>query len=219
MRSRRAFTLIELLVVIAVIAILAALLLPALSRAKESGRRVACASNLRQLTIALNLYAADHAGLYPPRSQVGAWPSRLYGGYENLDVLLCPTERAPSAAGTPLDADSAPRSYLMNSFTDHFAASLAPSEFRAFTKGLFDGSLNEVSVGRPSDTLVFGEKKTGYSGFYVDLAAASSTVLDATEQGRHMKSAGPKTGGSNHAYADGSVRYIQYGRALCTGTT
>src|SRR6185295_10621828 len=109
-------------VVVAIIAILAAILLPALNRAKESGRRVACASNLRQLTIALDLYAVDHDGLYPPRSQTGAWPSRLFSGYENLDVLICPTERLPNAAGTPLDPDSAPRSYVMNSFSDHFAA-------------------------------------------------------------------------------------------------
>ena len=63
--ARRAFTLIELLVVIAIIAILAALLLPALSRAKERARRTADVSNLRQWGIACTMYAGDFKDFLP----------------------------------------------------------------------------------------------------------------------------------------------------------
>src|SRR3954468_12162584 len=73
-RKRRAFTLVELLVVVGVIAILIALLMPALTRARESARRTACASNLRQLSMAFAMYYRDNGQRYPNSAHVGAQP-------------------------------------------------------------------------------------------------------------------------------------------------
>ena len=96
MRRRCAFTLVELLVVIAIIGILVALLLPAIQAARESARRINCASNMRQIGIAIHQFCDAHQGQFPQTSHTDvtqSWIFTLAPFTESCDQLrICPTD-------------------------------------------------------------------------------------------------------------------------------
>jgi prepilin-type N-terminal cleavage/methylation domain-containing protein/prepilin-type processing-associated H-X9-DG protein len=102
MKSQRAFTLIELLVVIAVIAILAALLLPALSSARQRAWTTQCNSNLHQAGLGMRMFADDNNELYPesgeiipwdfanPDAPTNSWMQQIFHYVQNTNVYHCP---------------------------------------------------------------------------------------------------------------------------------
>jgi len=98
-KPQRAFTLIELLVVIAIIAILASMLLPVLGKAKEDGIRLRCVNNIKQLGLAMQMYADDNNSLLPAPhgSEVWnatdflPWSQMMVAYYNNTNLLTCPS--------------------------------------------------------------------------------------------------------------------------------
>ena len=218
----RAFTLIELLVVIAIIAILAAMLLPTLSRAKEAGKRISCLNNLRQLSLATQMYVNESQGAYPSRSDADRWPDKFYDNYgKNLKLLLCPSEitNTPDSYGGDLAvADSAPRSYLINGWNDYFADKFGTIDWPTLENDIANNqsTMKENSIIHSSDTVILGEKNSNAGDFYMDLLEGSGNDFSGVlEESRH-DSRGPdtETGGSNYAFSDGSARYMKVHTSL-----
>jgi prepilin-type N-terminal cleavage/methylation domain-containing protein/prepilin-type processing-associated H-X9-DG protein len=229
-----AFTLIELLVVIAIIGILAAMLLPSLSRAKGSAQRISCLNSLRQLGLATKLYITDNQDVYPPRDGISRWPDRLYDNYgKNVKLLLCPVDHLDPNATPPSPqsigygasnnvADAAVRSFFINGFNDFFSdkSGIAVNDFGPLSVYMMSPTdralIRESDIPHPSDTIILGEKQYDHGDFYMDLGERGGNDWSGIlEQSRH-DSRGPGTGsgGSNYTFADGSSRYIKYGQSL-----
>lgn len=128
MRAQRGFSLVELLVVIAIIGILLSLLLPAVQAARSAARRTNCASNLRQVGLAIRGYAETHRGRFPDNAHTGqSWIYTIAPFMESVDeIRICPDDpKGPDRLKNKLT------SYVMNSY---LTSEPGTNEFTTYSK-------------------------------------------------------------------------------------
>jgi len=149
-RPAKGFTLVELLVVIGIIAVLIAMLLPALARARQQAQMVECRSNMRQVGMYLVNYSSQWKGwMFPPslgdaQPTTNRWPVYVFDPpVYNPPILLCPSDDNPVFE----------HSYILNAHIPERQVTYTNTQLPDLT---------------PSDVIVMGEKVTSVPDYYMD---------------------------------------------------
>jgi prepilin-type N-terminal cleavage/methylation domain-containing protein/prepilin-type processing-associated H-X9-DG protein len=198
-----AFTLIELLIVIAIIALLASILFPVFSRARENARRSSCLSNQKQLVLSALQYAQD----YDERlvlvgvngSPINYWFQRLQPYIKNNQILFCPSDTITNSGNNP-GANNI--SYCSNFYfiTDpNNASGVGPT-------------VSLAAINNVAETVYYAETTN-------DRAVGSAKWQCRAAAGSSTPPAAPHLEGGNFAFFDGHTKWYPYTHSIFRTTT
>jgi prepilin-type N-terminal cleavage/methylation domain-containing protein/prepilin-type processing-associated H-X9-DG protein len=233
--KNKGFTLIELLVVIAIIAILAAILFPVFARARENARRTSCASNLRQVGLAVMQYVQDYDSVFPVNgyatgltpaeataTQPGGnwsngnifWPQMMFPYHKSFQAFFCPSSPAPRSTSAPLNARDG--HYGANRFVMGDTASNPRTQASIIsatgTYMLMDSAGDQSYILRPVDVVPAATGKIFIPGTK-ELATAARPLFSNTPatQAAYDKDYqyGRHLGGVSVVFADGHVKWLK----------
>jgi len=209
MKTKRGFTLIELLVVIAIIAVLAALLLPTLNKAKTKAWTTQCLAHLRQIAMGMKMYADDSNGRYPmsggviewnkvdPASGTQSWMQQVVSYVGSTNVYRCPANKLVPEA----------KQSNFNYFNGTRAAFVASGFARASVSGqsiLYPSSyvMAGDTLDTPDDMLEFNPLDADKDDYTQNCVGGASNGVPSIGWQAHSK-------GQNLAFEDGHAKWYQ----------
>ena len=217
---RRAFTLIEILVVIVIIAILSAILFPVFSRAREGGRAKVCLTNMKQLGLAFQQYAADSRGKYPLAADYLSWGAGKAAWVSGTENSALANSAPPFEITANLAADghqAQPEQGALFPYIKSTAVFVCPSDSDGEEKRLTYsmncgvGGLSTSRIRSPGDIVLLVDEEGANDGYFFavkdDLAqskvnGASTNSTDALTT-RH-------NGGGNLLFVDGHAKFYPF---------
>ena len=202
--KHRAFTLVELLVVIAIIAILAAILFPVFSRAREQARKSSCASNLKQLGLAAQMYTQDYDETLAPYSTASPtvyWPNIIEPYVKNRMTWFCPSYERSVTNPSP---------YASTYGTNYIIRGKRLAEFSRPTQVLFFVDTEGAYTGSESKNAGCSGFSEGFLRVYDPVEQATITQTPCTAYLQTTAGASPRhLGGSNVTFVDGHVKWVK----------